>query len=462
MLRYGSAFSCTGNYTTNSDALTVTAPVTIPAGSTGVELDFHHRWEFEDNWDGWILYLSSASLFPTFYAIGPAYLSGQGYNDVSIPKDLNTFGAEKSAGYDAGTMQNTVVDLSQFCTDAAQFDADCAGESIYVGFNGYSDFSFTRDGWHVDDVEIRRAGTACSAPPGAVQFLTATATGGQNVLEWMNPSSGSYGSTMVRYDTASFPADGTFLANQNDGLGGKGLVTHSDLSDSTTYYYSVFVDNGSGVYSARKTLSARPFDTSGNVKWSYSTGASALAPPGIGSVYGVANDRVLHSMDTAAAGRWPRRLAAPGDERSGPGAAILPLSLGTASKVAFLGSQKGRVYAVDADSGQQLWVSPDLGAIVQGAPGGIFTAYDLIFAGTRNGSGASAFHGLNLADGTLAWTFTNSVAQGGDGLALGIISGGAVVDWSTNRIYFASRERAGGAAETVWCLSFTDTTVSRV
>ena len=53
---------------------------TIAPGSTGVAVDFHHRWEFEDDWDGGILYASSANVFPTFYAIGPAYLSGQGYN----------------------------------------------------------------------------------------------------------------------------------------------------------------------------------------------------------------------------------------------------------------------------------------------------------------------------------------------------------------------------------------------
>ena len=469
VLRYGSATSCTGNYTTDSDALTVTAPVPIPAGSTGVEVEFYHRWEFEANWDGGILYASSAAEFPTFYPIGAAYLSGQGYNDTSIPKGLESFANEKSTGYDAGTMQSTVVDLSQFCADTAQFAADCAGETMYFGFNGYSDVSFTRDGWHVDDVEVRRAGTACTAAPGAAQFLTATASDGQNHLEWLNPGAGAYASTMIRYSTSGYPADptdGTLLVDQNDGLGAKGSFIHSGLVNGTTYYYSVFVDRGSATYSARKTVSARPFDTSGPVNWAYSTGASALAPPGIGSVYGVANDRVLHSMDSGGTGTWPSGwtpLVMNGPAQSRP--PIVPISIGAAAKVAFLGSQDHRVYAVDAESGTAVWSSPDLGAIIQGSPVGIYTAfggaYDLVMAGTRNSAAPAAFFGLNLADGTIAWSFTNTVAQGGDDLAIGIISSDPVVDWATQRVYFASRERAGGSADTVWCLNFTESGATR-
>ena len=311
-------------------------------------------------------------------------------------------------------------------------------------------------------------GTSCSVAPSAVQFLTAAATNGQNQIEWLNPSAGGYGSTMIRWSTAGYPtdpSDGTLLVDQNDGLGGKGTTTHGSLTNDTTYYYSTFVDNGSGEYSARKTVSARPFDSSGNVTWAYSTGASALAPPGIGSVYGVANDRVFHSMDTGSSGVWPAGwtpLAMNGPAQSRP--PVVPIALGGATKVSFLGSQDHRVYAVDANTGGSLWSSPDLGAIIQGAPAGIFTAfggaYDLILVGTRNGAGASDFHGLNLADGTVAWTFGNTIAQGGDDLDIGIISGTASVDWATQRVYFASRRRSGQSSNTLWCLSFTDSTAT--
>ena len=47
---------------------------------------------------------------------------------------------------------------------------------------------------------------------------------------------------------------------------------------------------------------------------------------------------------------------------------------GGASKVTFVGSQDGRVYAVDADSGSQVWMSADLG-LIQAASAGILSHY---------------------------------------------------------------------------------------
>jgi hypothetical protein len=318
--------------------------------------------------------------------------------------------------------------------------------------------------------QIWGPGSGCTAAPNSVPFLTATASDGQNEIEWLNPAAGGYGSTMVRWSTSGYPADptdGTLLVDQNDGLGGRGSATHGSLTNGTTYHYSVFVDNGSGEYSARKTVSARPFDTSGNVAWAYSTGASALAPPGIGSVYGVANDRVLHSMNTVGTGTWPAGwspLAMNGPAQNRP--PIVPVSVGGATKVAFLGSHDRRVYAVNADTGQQIWSSPDLGAMVQAAPAGMFTAFggsvDLLIVGTRTGSSGNSLHGLNLANGTIAWTFSNTVAQGGDDLGIGIISGTASIDYANSRAYFTSRRRSGGSANTVWCVSFNGSSVSLV
>jgi outer membrane protein assembly factor BamB len=141
---------------------------------------------------------------------------------------------------------------------------------------------------------------------------------------------------------------------------------------------------------------------------------------------------------------------------------VVPISLGGAAKVAFVSSQDGRVYALDADSGAQLWVSPVLGDMVQGGVAAEYTQfgadYDLILVGTRNSSTGNSFYGLNLADGTVAWSFDN----GGGANAIGLIGGTANVDWATNRVYFASRSRVGGSANTVWCLSFTDSGASLV
>ena len=471
----GALSSCTDDYSKNTDGIAFPDPlgggagVRVPSGVTGTTLRFWHQWEFRAGDDDFgAVYLSSDLTGLSFYYVPQAYLSGQLYN-----VNGDRFGGS-SPGYVGGGANyvETVIDLAQFCNDnAAEFGGnDCAGRDLLIAFRGFANVSRNGDGWFLDDVEVTVIGAACTVPPSPTQFLTATATNSQNVVEWLNPSSGGYGSTMVRWSTADYPADptaGTLLVDQNDGLGNSGSATHGSLINSTTYFYSVFVDNGAGEYSARKTVSARPFDTSGNVTWAYSTGASALAPPGIGAVYGVANDRVLHSMDTVGTGTWPSGwspLAMNGPAQSRP--PIVPVAVGGATKVAFLGSHDQRVYAVDADSGQQLWMSPDLGAMVQAAPAGIFTgfggAFDLLMVGTRAAAAGNNLHALNVADGSLAWSFSNTAAQGGDDLEIGIISGTASLDYATSRIYFTSRQRSGGSADTVWCVSFTDTGATRI
>jgi outer membrane protein assembly factor BamB len=76
--------------------------------------------------------------------------------------------------------------------------------------------------------------------------------------------------------------------------------------------------------------------------------------------------------------------------------------------------------------------------------------------GTRNASTANAFVGLDPTTGGRNWAFDN----GGGASGIGIINGQAAVDASANRVYFASRARAGGSNGTLWCLSFTNATAS--
>jgi len=82
----------------------------------------------------------------------------------------------------------------------------------------------------------------------------------------------------------------------------------------------------------REDVKATPIDTSDDVKWAYSTGASSLAPPGSGRAdrqrrrVRRRNDRVLHAMNPtlpAATGRGAgrrrttARSGSDGDERAG-------------------------------------------------------------------------------------------------------------------------------------------------
>jgi outer membrane protein assembly factor BamB len=291
--------------------------------------------------------------------------------------------------------------------------------------------------------------------------LTATATAGQNLLEWLNPPSGPYDSTMIRYRTDTYPADpsdGTLLANQAGTLGQHDEFLHASLTNGTTYYYSAFVQAAS-TFSAPKQVWARPFDTSGPSKWAYSTAASALAPAGIGSVFGVSNDRTLHSMSSGVSGGdWPGGWAPMGMNGSvqhRPG-------VGTVAgiKRTLLSSQDGAVYMVNAATGGLIW-SYDTGMLLQGAPSALLTqfggSYDLMFAGTREAGANNGLHAFDFFPsappaGELGWVFDN-LGAGGDGSGgIGIISSQPSVHYPTSRVYFASRAHPTGSTGSVWCV----------
>ncbi|GMR22861.1 MAG: hypothetical protein BMS9Abin37_1238 [Acidobacteriota bacterium] len=313
-----------------------------------------------------------------------------------------------------------------------------------------------------------------------VPFFTARATAGQNKLEWLNPAAGLYASTKIlrRVEPAcpSGPTDPVATVVVNTGVagpGGKDSIVDDDggvgLANNTTYCYVAYVDADGldTTFSSGKQVKARPFDTSGRVKWAYSTAAASMAPPGLrfsggnATVYAVSNDSILHAIQGGAGGgSWPvgwtpRRLGGPAQARP----PVLPFTVGSAANgVALLGSQDGNVYAINADDGSQTW-SQNIATMVQAAPAGNFLFYDalakdVVLVGTRNSASANALVALNLNDGLPVWSFTNAATQGGDNTDIGIISGSVSVDYATRRLFFASRQRAGGSANTIWCIDF--------
>jgi len=304
-----------------------------------------------------------------------------------------------------------------------------------------------------------------------VQAFTATATGtasaGQVKLEWVNPKIGtSYSTTRICWDTADYPADPTACTSSHDEPGAANTYdtwTDGSLINGTLYYYAAFVRHTDGTYSEAAEVTAKPFDaTVTNHKWTYSTGASTLAPPGIlpgplttGSVYGVSNDRLVHAMNpTASGGDWPRStpfsweplgMNAPAQHRP----PIIPLAVGPR---AFLASQDGYAYSVNARTGDQVWRSPLLGDMLLANPVGLFSdlvpgAPNLLFVGTRVAGAANTLYALSPTDGgggAIVDSFDN---EGGP--SIGIITG-ILVDYDTEYVYFTSR--AGGSNHTVWCL----------
>ncbi len=396
--------------------------------------------------------------FPMFWdtSITTAIIGGTGSSNVST-----------SVSYEPGD-RGLIVDVT---TNFAQ------GEYISISGLGFTGFTAAalfdnleldvKNAVDTDDKTIRVNEVA------DVPFFTATATDSQVKLEWVTPDDGTCVEVLIVRDLGSNPTPGSFDWSATVACPGPGIkqstTNFSPLNDST-YTYGAFVHDGIGNYSPLpgQLLDARPFDTTGNVKWAYSTGAASMASPGLrfsggATVYAVSNDNILHAIQGGAGfdgGTWPvgwtpHRLGGPAQARP----PVVAFAVGSATNgVAFLGSQDGNVYAINADNGSETW-SKNIATMVQAAPGGNFVAYDgtakdLVLVGTRNSAGANALVALNVVDGTEMWRFENLSSQGGDDTDIGIISGAVTVVYATHRLFFASRQKTGGSANTIWCIEF--------
>lgn len=299
----------------------------------------------------------------------------------------------------------------------------------------------------------------------ALVAFTITATDRKNVLQWVNPVSASYGTTHIVVRNDRYPtdcSDGTdVLVDGTAGPGGKGSFPHGALNNDETLYYAACVNLLPTGVSAPRFAKGRPFDNvTGPVKWAYTTGAAALAPPGIGpAIYGNSNDGLFHAIAPGpAGGEWPTTpvewkpvdLGAPLAQARIPVVPTMNVT-GAPARVAFVSTQDGRVNALDAETGAFLWPGTDLAQTVNAAPAGIFADYgsllNYILIGTRSAAGSNRFVALRTDDGSLVDAFDN----GGPPSDIGIISGSAAVDYDNMRVFFASR--AGGSSSTVWCLN---------
>jgi outer membrane protein assembly factor BamB len=136
----------------------------------------------------------------------------------------------------------------------------------------------------------------------------------------------------------------------------------------------------------------------------------------------------------------------------------VPIPVGGANPVVFLGAQDGGVYAVNGTTGgagPAPWAGPGtIATIVQAAPAGIFTAFggvrSALFVGTRDASADNALVALDPANGNEIGRFDN----GGGANWVGIVSGAATVDYARKRVYFASD--VGGSPNTLWCVEIDD------
>jgi outer membrane protein assembly factor BamB len=311
-----------------------------------------------------------------------------------------------------------------------------------------------------------------------VQYLTATAKYEYVKLEWWQPAAGVCDAVLImRRDgvepTGPFDPMATPVSELRPcpTAGAKAFdVDTLPLSNGSLYGYGVFVEYGPATYTSGEFVMARPMDTvSTAVQWAYSTGATAMAPPGLrfsggaSYVYAVSNDYLLHSMNgDDTGGDWspgwkPYQLGGPAQARP----PVVSFPVGTAlSGAAFLGSQDGNIYAVDAVNGAEVWKQPISTTLVQAAPSGYFQpisgATGLIITGTRESSLPNSLVALHKDTGAPVWSFTNSLGQGGDGKEIGIISGSASIHYPSKRAFFGSHTRGGvnGSSDTLWSVDF--------
>lgn len=443
--------------------------IVLPTGTSSISLTFRHHYEFEQstqNWDGGRVRIS-VNDWPNFVDLSPI----GGYPGTVTS---GTFFCPPFPGVDA------YVGASGGCTEAT-FDLTAyEGQRIWLAWNHGGDNLPSADaGWMIDDVRLTATiANSCSAPPGKLDALTATTSDGENLLTWLNPTSG-YDSTTIVWSSSDYPADvadGTLLATIAGTPGDQGSIVHSGLGNGTTYYYSGFVNNSSGRQSARRVVTARPHDTSGRLQWQFSSGATSyLRPqavfqlPGdtfpLDSAFVIDNQRSFHASEDSA-GAWPTGWQPASLTASSPYAPLMAtVSLAGATTIALLTTNDGHARAFNADSGAEIWSSPVLGSQSLARPAALFSAfggsYDLVFAG-GNSTTTGTFYSLDLADGQIAWSFTNSLAQGGDGTAMGLIGGPPVVDYGTNRLYFSTRQQISGSSDTLWALNFNASSASRV
>ncbi|HEX8172990.1 MAG TPA: PQQ-binding-like beta-propeller repeat protein [Thermoanaerobaculia bacterium] len=470
VLHWG-ANTCGGQYSASANDDLTSPTINIPAGTTRARFSMWHRWNMAGTVrDGLHLRVSvngaAAIEIPTAAFLNGGYTgtrladNGDGCGTALPYANLGIWGGQQN------TMKNTLVDLDQVC------GGTCAGKSVKFYFTGLSNCTATNDlGWFIDDLQVLTStSNTCNAPAATSQIMTVTSGNNQNTIEWVAGASGSR--LHVRYRTDQFPNginDGTAVAGSPFAItpGGKSSTTVTGLQNGTTYYYSAYTDTGAGTaVSNGRMIAARPQDTvNGQVKWIYNTTAASMTPPGVGSVYSVANDRFLHSMN-AASGTWPTSPSTwlpflmGGASQGRPAVPTVDIS-GTLRKVLYLGSQDGFVYCVNGDTGAQIWKanhpSQPASSMIQAAPVGEFTSYggtyNLIFAATRNATADNMVYALNAATGAAAWSFNN----GGGVNGIGIISGDPWVEFggTTHKLYFTSRSKSGGSSGTIWCLDYT-------
>ncbi|QRO02273.1 PQQ-binding-like beta-propeller repeat protein [Archangium violaceum] len=326
-----------------------------------------------------------------------------------------------------------------------------------------------------------------------VDSLVALAGPGRNTLLWTNPSEHD-GVLVLRAEglapnTAPEPgrryAVGETLGNAtvvySDELSVASTYADTGVTDGTVYFYRVYNHDPLYRYSpgnAPQSLGLKSVPTSrgtGQPLWCYSVGFSTLQQPitelGVGiftaNTSGSVTANLTNTSTPVADGseRWrPVRLQGSVQSRF----PIVPL-YNRPGQYILTGDQAGFTYAIRTETGELLWRSTSSLGTIQSFPvvqlfntGSTNQAYkdafpgkDLAFFATRLSTGTTnQVVALEAATGAPVWTYSP-----GD---LGMVSGGMLIDYTTNRLYMGARSNGGSLASLRVLDSLTGTELARL
>lgn len=325
-------------------------------------------------------------------------------------------------------------------------------------------------GWNDPRIRVEATMTllAVTASPDVAR-LTGVARDGSVTLTWDNPF--NHGGTLVlRAQGTTAPnvaptsgvryAVGETLGNATvayvDEFSSASSVTDTAVTNGTTYTYRVFnaddqLRYGPGNQPTSLGLLATPrARVAGNPLWCYSVGLSATLQPvtelGVG-IYSSFNDSVVATLTNTV------NPSEDGAERFRPvkmtgliGSRfpVVPLLGRPGQQWLVVGDQAGVPAVLNAATGDFLWKNTTLGLgsissfpvtqLLDYANPEYRTRYsnvDLAIFATRNASSQNQVVALNAATGALIWRY-----RPGD---LGMVSGGMLVDYTTNRLYVPTK-----------------------
>ncbi|WP_223632141.1 PQQ-binding-like beta-propeller repeat protein [Corallococcus sp. EGB] len=346
-------------------------------------------------------------------------------------------------------------------------------------------------GWNDPRIRVEATMTllAVTTSPDVAR-LTGVARDGSVTLTWDNPF--NHGGTLVLRSVGATPtiaptsgmryAVGDVLGNATvvsvDEFSSASSMTDTAVTNGTTYYYRVFnaddeLRYGPGNQPTSVGLVVTPrARVAGNPLWCYSVGLEAAQQPvtelGVGifgsfndSLVGVLTNSVNPSADGAERFR-PVKLSA----KIGTRFPVVPLLGRPGQQWIVVGDQAGVPAVINAATGDLLWKNTTLGLgnissfpvtqLLDYANPEYRTKYsnvDLAIFATRNASAQNQVVALNAATGALIWRY-----RPGD---LGMVSGGMLVDYTTNRLYVPTT--AGTSTATLRVLnSLTGAEVARL